>query len=153
TKKAKDFYRLRKEEELPPNEAAWNALLDAYGYTWTDEFDLVLIDGVKAGFFNPERVEKHAKELHAKILATKADGSFEDAWRTYHDSFADDQDKVLDTIYESFMRNTLYISPLNLNGTVGLFKELGRREQASKMIWHYVKMRGDDRKIFDLDEY
>src|SRR5262249_55169435 len=27
TKKAKDFYRLRKEEELPPNEAAWNALL------------------------------------------------------------------------------------------------------------------------------
>ena len=153
TKKAKSIFGLQNEENVPPNEAAWNALLDAYGYTWTDEFDLVLIDGVKNGYFDPERVKKYAKELHEKILATKADGSFEAAWRTYHDSFADDQDQVLDTIYESFMKNVRYITPLNLNGTISLFKELGRTEQASAMILHYVANRDQDRKFFDLDEY
>jgi hypothetical protein len=153
TKKAKSVFGLQMEERLPENEAAWNALLDAYGYTWTDEFDVELIEGVKNGYFDPAKIKKHAKESHEKILATKADGSFEDAWRSYHDSFADNQDEVLDTIYKSFMQNFKYITPLNLNGTVSLFKELGRNDQATEMIRHYVENRVEDRTFFDLETF
>jgi enoyl-CoA hydratase/carnithine racemase len=153
TKKAKNVFGLSDKEAIPDNEAAWNALLEAYGYTWTDEFDLALIEGVQKGFFDPEKIEKRAKELAEKIAATKADGSFEMAWGGYHDSFENNQDEVLNAIYESFMKTFKYITPINLNGTVKLFKDLGRTEQATAMIKQYVDNRLEDRSFFDLDEY
>jgi hypothetical protein len=138
---------------MAPNEASWNSLLDAYGYMWTDDFDLVLLEGVCDGYFNPERVKKAAQALHNKVVATKADGSFEEAWRRYHDSFADDETEVLDGIYKSFMKNFKYITPTNLSGTVKLFKELGRPEQAKELLDHYMANRNEDREFFDLAEH
>jgi hypothetical protein len=153
TKKAKRVYGLQKNENLPDNEAAWNALLESYGFRWADDFDVVLIKGVRNGFFDPAEIDKHARELHEKAIATKADGSFEDAWRLYHDSFADNQDQVLDAIYASFMKNYRYITPLNLNGTVTLFKKLGRLDQAHEIIKQYVENRAEGRRFFDLEHY
>ena len=149
--KAKDKFGLGKDQEIPPREAAWNALLDDYGYTWTDDFDLILIEGIKNGYFDPQKVKAQAQLLHEKIVAGKADGSFETAWRLYHDTFANNQQQVLDDIYNSFMRNFRYISPTNLAGTVGLFKDLGRGDQAHEMIQRYVENRNQDRDLFDLD--
>jgi hypothetical protein len=139
--KTQDIFGLRKREEMPPAEAAWSALLEAYGYTWTDELDVELMRGIRAGYFNPEEVKKIAKEVHDKIIATKADGSFESAWRRYHDSFGDDEDQVLDELFASFMKNVQYITPVNLNGTVSLFKELDRPEQAKTMLDYYMAER------------
>lgn len=153
TKKAKRVFGLQKNEDLPDNEAAWNALLESYGFRWADDFDVVLIKGVRNGFFDPAEIDKHARELHEKAIATKADGSFEDAWRLYHDSFADNQDQVLDAIYASFMKNYRYITPLNLNGTVTLFKKLGRLGQAHEIIKQYVENRVEGRRFFDLEHY
>ena len=153
TKKAKSAFGLSDKEAIPPNEAAWNALLGAYGYAWTDEFDLVLIEGVRKGYFDRVKIERCAHDLAEKITATKADGTFEQAWRGYHESFADNQEEVLNAIYEFFMKTFKYITPLNLAGTVKLFKDLGRTEQASTMIKHYVANRVEDRSFFDLDEY
>ena len=49
------------------------------------------------------------------------------------------------------MKNVAYVTPINLNGTVMLFKGLGRTEQASEMIKYYVDNRKEDRKFFDLN--
>ncbi len=153
TEKAKSAFGLQEKENLSAKEAAWNALLDAYGYIWTDDFDLVLIEGVRNGYFDPVKVKKHAKELHEQVLATKADGSFKEAWSIYHNSFADNQGDVLDTLYASFMKNFRYITTLNLNGIVGLFKDLGRKDQAIEMIKHYVENRAEDRGFYNLEEH
>ncbi len=153
TKKAEVSFGREQSEKLSDKEAAWNALLDAYGYTWTDEFDITLIKGVRSGFFDPREIDKHARALHQKAIASKAKGSFSDAWRLFHDSFADNQDEVLDAIYASFTKNYEYITPLNLNGTVTLFKELGRTAQAHDLIEQYVENRAEGREFFDLDDY
>lgn len=149
--KARSVFGLQEKENLSDKEAAWSALLAAYGYTWTDDFSLALIEGVWAGFFDPVKIENGAKDLHNKLASAKADGSFEDAWRLYHDSFSDNADEVLDAIYASFMNNYRYIAPLNLNGTVALFKDLGRNEQALEMIRYYVENRDEPRSFFDLE--
>lgn len=153
TKKLESSFTLEDVKNANEQEAAWNALLDDYGYTWTDEFDLALADGVKNGYFNPERIAKYAEPLHEKALAQEAEGSFTDAWRGFHDSFADDGDRVLDGIYASFMKNYKYITPGNLAGTIGVFKELGRSKQAAEMLQEYMNNRREDREFFDLDEY
>lgn len=143
---------LGKQKEVPPKEAAWNALLDTYGYTWTDDLDLEILRSVQRGFFDPDELKKQADTINAKVIATKADGSFEDAWREYHDSFANNKDHVLDTLYTSFKKNVKFITPTNLNGTVALFKELGRPEQAAELLAHYMKERNENREFYDLNE-
>jgi len=113
---------------------------------------LVLMDGVCDGYFSPEKLQTGAKALNEKVLATKADGSFESAWSLYHDSFADDGAEVLDGIYASFMKNYKYVTPTNLNGTITLFKELERPEEAKQMLDYYMANRKEDRAFYDLDE-
>jgi len=142
-----------KHDDIPADEASWNSLLEAYGYVWTDEFDQTLIDGVERGYFDPEVVKRAAKQVNEKVIASKADGSFETAWSAYHDSFADNQEEVLNGIYASFKTNVRYISPTNLNGTLTLFKDLGRPDQAKELLDHYMTFRQEPRGFFDLEEY
>lgn len=150
--KTADKFGLKQKGDAPANEISWNSLLEAYGYTWTDELDLVLMDSICDGYFDPERLKTAAKAVHEKVIATKADGSFEEAWRLYHDLFANNQEEVLNGIYASFMKTFSYITPTNLNGAVSLFKELGRPKQAREMLNYYIANRKENREFFDLEE-
>jgi hypothetical protein len=144
---------LANEKAIPANEAAWNALLDLYGFWMVDEFDLVLLKGVQNGFFDPLDVNKNGTVLDKQIRTGKLDSSYLKAWEFYHDSFENNQDEALNTLYKAFFDDARNISPTNLNGTVSLFKELGRSQQAQEMIDHYIEIRnGDsDRRLFDLE--
>jgi hypothetical protein len=139
------------EKHVSDKEASWNALLRDYGYGVTDEFDLDLIKGIENGYFDSEYVKKHASERHEKIQAEKAHGSFRNAWDTYHDSFSDNEQEVIDAIQNSFSKNVKFISPLDLNGTLSLFKNLGRYEQAKEIVQYYVKERDQERNLFNLE--
>jgi hypothetical protein len=150
--KRRDVFGLVKREDMPEKEVAWSALLDSYGYLWTDELDIELIRATRAGYFDPSAIKRTAKLANQKILAAQADGSFEAAWRKYHDSFASNEGEVLDEIYASFMRNAQFISPTNLNGTVTLFKDLGRPQQAHEMLAHYMATRKEARSFYDLED-
>jgi hypothetical protein len=141
------------EKVLTEKEAAWNALLEAYHFTNMDEFDLVLANGVRDGYFDAEAVKKHAATLDKNLKVTKQGNSFSEAWRLFHDSLENNEAEVLDGIYSAFMQNVQVVSSTNLDGTVRLFKEMGRTEQAAEMIRTYVEAHGDDRKLFDLDNY
>jgi hypothetical protein len=144
---------LHKDKTLPEEEVAWNALLGAYGFSGMDEFDLVLLEGIKNGFFDPRSLEKRAAALDNQIRAAKLDNSFSEAWGLYHDSFDGNQEEVLDAMYQAALKGARRISPPTLSGTVSLFKELGRPEQAAEIIEHYVESQGEDRKVFDLQNY
>ena len=136
-----------------PKPAAWRALLDEYGYTHTDEFDLALLNGIRAGYFRKDVLATHAKEAHDRAVAAEADGSFEAAWRLYHDSFDDNRDAVVKAIDSSFRKTFQYITPLNLDGTVRLMKDLNQADTAAELIALYVQGRNEGRTFFDLDQY
>ncbi|MBZ5725408.1 MAG: KAP family NTPase [Acidobacteriia bacterium] len=147
------LFGLSKGEEIPEKEASWNALLEAYGFAFVDEFDLILLDGIQNGFFDRELVEVHVRELDRSVRAQKQGASFTEAWRAYHDSFDNNTDEVIDAIYKSFNSNVRSISPLNLGGTVSLFRGLHRDDLADEIIATYVTVHGEDRDLFDLSKY
>ena len=118
-----------------------------------DEFDLVLAEVVETGYVNPNHFRKPLPALNAQVLANKGDRSFSEAWRLYHDSFDDNQEEVINLIYDRFKTNVNYISPLNLNGTVSLLRELGRADLADSCIAYYLENRNDNPQLFDLDGY
>ena len=139
----------KREKKISQEEAAWNALLDAYGFRYMDDLDKVLLEGVKNGFFDPQALGNAAAQLDEQITTTVSRGSFESAWESFHDSFSNTQEEVINTIHQSFLKNVQYISPMDLNGTVTLFKEVGRSDLAKEIIDYHVEKRAD-RKLFDL---
>src|SRR4051812_22741829 len=47
--------------------------------------------------------------------------------------------------------NIQTVDPVNLSGTVALFKDLGREEQAEEIVTSYVANRGGERDCWDLE--
>lgn len=148
-------YRLMGVEDNDTSDAEkiWNGILQDYEFLFLDEFDLVLARVVERGYVIEDELIDVASTLNKQIQANKGDKSLEEAWRLYHDSFEDNQEEVIKTIFECFKANTKYVSPLNLNGTVSLLRELGRDDLADNCITHYVETRINDKKLFNLDDY
>src|SRR4029077_347853 len=142
-----------KKDRVPEDEAAWNALLDTYHFSSMDEFDLVLLQGMRDGYFDSKAVEKHAAELSRATGAAKMNDSFTQAWNLFHDSFENNEREVVDAVYTSFLKNVRSISLTNLNGTVSLFKDLGRESQAAEIIRYYMENHSNDKRAFDLDNF
>src|SRR5208282_900871 len=139
---------------IPPEaKASWNALLDVYKFSSMDEFDLVLLRGAQNGFFDEPDLARCARSLNDRITAQRSDRSFEEAWGAYRDSFDDNQEQVLDKVYEAFNRAVNRISLTSLNDCVDLFKTLGRHVQAEQMIKTFVERRGQEMSTFDLKNF
>lgn len=131
--------------------AKWKPLLEKYGYSYTDELDLALMDSVAAGYFDMERLRPLIAQYDAGIEAEKASSSFSDAWRLFSDSFSIGEDEVCDALCSSFMENFQHISPAIVLMTFNLLKDLGREHDARELVDVYVSNRDGDREFFDLD--
>lgn len=147
------LFGLGENDDISDHQKAWNTKLQDYGYQITDELGDVLANAVRTGYVVDAAFDNAASEKNREIIAAKATGSFTQAWRTYHDSFENDQNSVVSTLYESFKLNAKYITPVNLNGTVLLFRELNEDEKADELIDLYVNTRADDPELFNLSEY
>jgi hypothetical protein len=142
---------LLKKKEKPEEEQAgnWRLLLSGIGVTHFDEFDKALLQSVQRGYFDPEEIEKAATDFDKRLEHQDKDSSFSHAWKKFHSSLGDDSDEVLDEMYISFKSGLQAIGPQNLDGTLGLFRKMGRDKEADEMIDLYMKERKEDRDFYD----
>ena len=94
-----------------------------------------------------------ASARNSQITSSKATQSFSEAWSSYHDNFDNNQGFVVDTLYASFKENVQQITPLGLNGTVQLFRELGEEEKADELISIYLEERNGDPELFNMKKF
>ena len=139
-------------EDISNQQKKWQTTLQAYNYQLTDEFDILLSEAVKTGYFDEKEFKEKAAEKNHKILASKSEGSFSNAWKLYHDTFNNNQDEVVTCLYESFKKNCKYITPTNLDGTVSLFRELDEEAKASELIEIYIEKRKYEIELFNMQE-
>jgi hypothetical protein len=144
---------LEKDDAKEPDpHAVFMPMLRSYGFGYPDELDLPILDGIDRGFFDESAIRAAADKLQKKLLLRDKNDAFHKAWQMYHHSFDDNQDAVLDAIYESLHANIEVVTPVDLSSTVSLFKELGRDIQAQEMVKFYVSNRSDDPWLWDLEE-
>lgn len=141
------------ENEEKEKRKRWNSRLQEYGYKITDELDRSLMKGITNGYFVETELYKAAAEKNAEVVAYRSAGSHSEAWNIYHETFADNQDEVVDTLFQSFRNNAKYISPINMNGLVTMFRELGEDEKADAVIELYIDIREPTSEVFDLSSY
>lgn len=142
-----------RERGLTPDEKAWSAALESYGFRRVDEFDEVLARGIANGFFDPGAVVETAEQKNALYVSEQAGNSVTEAWETFHNSFGGTEQSVAAAIFEGVKQHAEYVTPMNLDGAVRIMKELLCPEKAAELIAHYVEVHSENLGLFDLSEY
>ncbi len=144
---------MNKAETENPNIKKWVAIIRSYGLTEIDEFDLAISKVIEYGHIEETGLLTESSKLDAKLKANDLNGSFSQAWDFFHNSFEDDEEKVITAIKDGFNNAYQQISPVDLNSAVRLLRNLGRDADANKMIDHYIKKRTEEHSLFDLDKH
>lgn len=153
--RASDAYGGRAAEEVSPDEARWNALLDAYGpFTHLDAFDTALFDLARTGILNETEIERLAAEIHDLHQAGGLKGRWRDAWRDYGTSMGGTEDEVLGALQSAFFETITVLTVGDVNAIVSLFRDFGREADASEMLDAYLETVNDKPyRFFDLSEH
>ena len=153
TKSGYSLFGIGDSKNEDGTEKKWKAMISRYGYQLTDDFDVLLAETVKTGFFVKGSFIEEATRNNNKILAYKSERSFSEAWGTlHHNSFDNDAESVVSGLYESFKKNVKHILPANLNGTVTLFRKLDEDEKASEIIDIYIKKSRSEKSLFNMEQ-
>ena len=145
------FGDLDQEVPLSARQQGWCAILRAYDNYAVDEFDLQVARLVENGFVFEAGLREAADALHERILAARSEGSFQEAWRKFNESFEDNTQEVIGCLSAAFHNNARYISPANLDGTVRLLRNLGKNRLATRIIDLYIEKRQHETELFSLE--
>jgi hypothetical protein len=137
-----------KEED--PTRAGWVKVLQSYGLTGLDEFDQTIIKVIQRGYLEETGFLEEANKLDAQIRANELEQSFTKAWGLFHDTFTNNEAELVNALAESFRKSVLHISPLNLNGTTRLLRQLGHGDIADELIDFYIEHRTQEVDLFNL---
>jgi hypothetical protein len=141
-------------DQVKKTKKDWDEILDLYGFTDADDFDLALLDGVRRGFFDEDRVARLAQSLHERHVAEKSSMSVNSAWARFHSSFDDDAELVISELTSAIKTHVSYVTPATLNSYMRLMIDLGRTQLAASMLAFYMVQRGDeDRSFYDLENH
>lgn len=143
----------RSDKEVSEEEKPWHSFLLSFGYRKTNQLDKVLANGIESGFFDLEEVEKMTVARNEEILKNKSAQEFHDAWGLFHNTFEENEDQLVKELQKSLVKNALTVSPISLNSTVVLLRDLGHDQVADSLIENYVLARKETPQVFDLHEY
>lgn len=147
------LFGLGQGANIPEHEKIWDMKLQNYGFRCISEFGSLLAMLVRSGYVTSQEFSRVALSLDAQIKSSKATQSLSAAWSVYHDSFANDQELVVETLYNCAKDNIKVLTPLDLDSTVRLFRELGDEERADELIKLYTRSRKEDIELLDLSKY
>jgi len=127
----------------PKEEAAWDSLLEKYQFRRSDNFDLALMKYVDTMILDADEIQGEAHALQEQQRIAELQGTFEAAWRGFHDSFDDDEEKVVQEIVDGTKKSYEIVSLPNLNEVVLVLKRLGREAEAKDVVKFFAEKRND----------
>lgn len=138
----RDIEAMRTQREvLEEDRDKWNRTIESFGFRYSDELDVVIIEGVERGYFDEQAVRASADEIVAALTNDRMNNSFTRAWDQYHSSLTIDDDEILEALFNGAMETLHLVSPLNLNATVMLLRQSDKDERASELIAAYMSTR------------
>jgi hypothetical protein len=141
------------DENLTPEQEAWNEMLESYEFGYADELDEVLLLGIRNGYFDIDRVKRAAGNLEPRVKQQTANAELDAAWRLYHDSLDDNEDEVIASIEVAMRKHVQHVTPSTLSAYVGLLKRLDRNNDAKAALDFYMKERNEDAEFYNLSHY
>lgn len=142
---------LKDEKEKPTDEEVrWDALISGYRFAPLGDIDLAIEHVIVQGYTEESGFAEEAAKLDLMYRSGDKELKFIGAWRLFHDSFANNEDEIVERLRDGLKEGVRQITPANLSGTADLLRKLGHDKLANELISFYVEQRADDPDIFDL---
>lgn len=130
------FNRKDRTAPLTEDEERWDTIVADYDFGELDTLDLALLRFVESSVLDADEILKFAKEKQEQVRRAAQAGSFEKAWRLFHDSFADNQNEVCNELYKGTKKNFNVVGRANLDSAVSVLRTLGRDDLADSLVDH-----------------
>ena len=140
------------EDKKSETEKRWSAMLGTYNFAPVDDFDLVLLEGIKSGFFDEKRLLDKATALNKRFTNAAALEAYEAAWGKYRASFDNNADEVLDGIAQAFKNVIPYASARDLDHCTQILKEFGKTKIADQLLSEFMDTRNEPREFYNVND-
>lgn len=127
-----------KQREHKRLEEQWSMLLSNYKFSLPTQLDLLLADGVKAGYFENLDWSKAVELENTKHKHQEFSNELEAIWDLYRASFADNQDEFASRLYAHIKNNIEKTDAHILNNAVGFFRDFNEDVKADSFIDSYL---------------
>jgi len=129
----------------------WRDPLRAYGYSYTSEFDLLLLGGIQNGYFVKAEIDGHAAHLHRTGLREHARLEMRAVWDDFIYSFTTPVGALLDRFYECFQKNAEDITLTEFLNLEKVFRQFGDARSES-IVDNYIAANQLDPEAFEVSE-
>ncbi|WP_354681949.1 P-loop NTPase fold protein [Cupriavidus necator] len=133
-------------------EESWREKLHACGFLACDEFDAAVLSVLRNGYAHGSELARYAQELDEVADRARLDGIFTEAWNTFHYRIDGTAEELMRKFLGAVEVAATVISPLNLNSTVKLLRELGFSAEADEVIEKYVELNAGRTGLFRIDD-
>ncbi len=112
-------------------------LLKQYGYMHTGRLEEMLIGTLEKGFHNQSQLEELLNDIDKKVKVIEADRRLRRTWNLFHVSFDDTEQEFVEGLIQRFEEDSQFYAPSHLETAVVVLEDLGRENEADKVIRDY----------------
>lgn len=144
---------MREEDNQTEQEKRWSKLLENYPLSLHETLDRALLGMVQAGYPDSDALCSAISEFEADAGLRSKRNAWEKAWRWYHDTIADNGQKIVEAFEQAWPGVSEVENAVNLQSLAGLLRLLDRGDLATRYIREWVAQRDGERlRELDLDE-
>jgi len=134
-------YLSKSDSPLSAREQEWTHLVTEYGYTHTDEFDIVLLRGIEDGYFKKELVDAQGVELNRRVETDLASSRLRETWSLFRDTFGGDIVENLRRFETCVSENGQFYTLQDVLSVVNMFRDLEYKEEGDRLLDTYIATR------------
>ena len=140
-------------KKLSDKEKLWKNILLGYSFVKVDALDREIGKLVRQGYLDREKFMLSMNYVNEEVINYKKNNSYRSAWNNFHNSFSDNQQLVIQQLFDAFILNIHQVTPGELDGLVNIFKMLGEKEKASDVIEEFISKRKGDIELFNPENF
>ncbi|HHY3011539.1 TPA: hypothetical protein ACV5KB_003342 [Enterobacter ludwigii] len=140
-------------KKLSDKEKLWKNILLGYSFTRVDALDREIAKLVRQGYLDREKFTLAMTDVNQQVINNKKNNSYRRAWDSFHNSFSDNQQLVIQQLFDSFILNIHQVNPGDLDSLVNVFRTLGENNKASRIIDEFISKRKGDVELFNPDNF
>jgi hypothetical protein len=130
--------RILSENDTSDSDGKNKEYLRKYNFLRPDEFDHVILDGVKQGYFDEGKLKIEAKKIDDRIQYRQSMENWAKAWVPFHASFKNNVDDVVSSLKDGYFENYVILSPADVDALIRTLRKIDQNDLANKIIHHYI---------------
>jgi hypothetical protein len=147
----RDRSRFGINNDIGDVEKRFDDLLETYGFSYADEFDKMLLEGIRSGFFDLPELKTIADAFQEKYKHEVAQQALDKPWQRYRDSFENNGDEIAAELLTVMKIHVAQVTVSYLDAAVSFLKRMGREAEAKQAIGLFMEHNANQpRSAFDI---